>query len=92
MRRRGVHKDFGGVDAAVGVAREFTTRAFGVNALKGKHIELHNMSPEHPEYRKRQARKMWLLLQRGALRPEVVEDVKKRFAREFGQFARRAAV
>lgn len=90
MRRRGVHKDFGGMDAAVGVAREFTTRAFGVNALKGKHIELHKFSTGHPEWRQRQARKMWAMLQRGALRPEVVEDVKKRFAREFGQFARRA--
>lgn len=88
MKLMGRHVDFRGTDAEPGMSAAFATRAFGTSALRGKHLELTNATPAHPDYHSRKAKKLWLLLQRGELNPAVVDDVKRRYARHFAQFAR----
>ena len=90
MNPQGRHIAYGGIDTGTEVSAAFATRAFGNSALKGRHLELTNATPAHPDYQSRKARKLWLMLQRGELNPAVVDDVKRRYARHFAQFARHA--
>jgi len=91
MNPQGRHIAYGGIDTGTEVSAAFATRAFGTSALQGKHLELTNATPAHPGYAARKAKKLWLMLQRGELNPAVVEDVKRRYARHFAQFARAQA-
>lgn len=91
MRMTGRHEDFRGVDFGPGMSPASARRAAGTHQLRGRHLELSNFNPSHPDWRQRQARKLWALLKRNALHPSAVADVKRRYAREFAAFARAEA-